>query len=46
VRARLMRRGVDFEARKRLLHRLASRAAFESAQAKSSDRRLSRGAVA
>jgi precorrin-2 dehydrogenase/sirohydrochlorin ferrochelatase len=34
VRARLMRRGVDFETRRRLLHRVASREAFDHAQAR------------
>jgi precorrin-2 dehydrogenase/sirohydrochlorin ferrochelatase len=46
VRARLMRRGVSFEARKNLLHRLASREAFERAQARRSHREHSTGVAA
>jgi precorrin-2 dehydrogenase/sirohydrochlorin ferrochelatase len=46
VRARLMGRGVGFEGRKRLLHRLASREAFDRAQARRSRKTSSRGAVA
>lgn len=46
VRARLMRKGLDLESKKRLLHRLASREAFERAQSRRSSRRLTRGTVA
>lgn len=46
VRARLMRKGIDFEVRKKLLHRLASREAFDRTQARRSRQASSRGAVA
>jgi precorrin-2 dehydrogenase / sirohydrochlorin ferrochelatase len=46
VRAWLMRKGTNFERRKRLLHRLASREAFSSAQTRRSSKRPEEGAVA
>ncbi len=45
VRARLMRNTVDFDTRKRLLHRLASREAFQRAQARRMRDASSRGAA-
>jgi precorrin-2 dehydrogenase/sirohydrochlorin ferrochelatase len=46
VRAWLMRKGTNFERRKRLLHRLASREAFNRAQTWRSSKRPKEGAVA
>jgi precorrin-2 dehydrogenase/sirohydrochlorin ferrochelatase len=46
VRAWLMRKGTEFERRKRLLHRLASREAFNRAQTRRSSKRPEEGAVA
>lgn len=45
LRAHLMRRGFTFENRKRLLHRLASRQAFEKARARQLLRKTSKGAA-
>jgi precorrin-2 dehydrogenase/sirohydrochlorin ferrochelatase len=46
VRTWLMRRGMDFESRSRLLHRLASREAFQRAQIQRSSKRSSQEAAA
>ena len=46
VRAWLMRRGIDSERRKRLLHRLASRQSFERVRARVVSHRPLKGAAA
>ncbi len=46
VRAWLMRKGINFERRKSLLHRLASREAFKRAQTRPSSKRPEEGAAA
>jgi precorrin-2 dehydrogenase/sirohydrochlorin ferrochelatase len=46
MRAWLMRKGTDFERRKRLLHRFASREAFDRAQTRRSSKRPGVGAAA